>query len=139
VGRALILESTFLVDLERETRRGEDGPAHRFLADHPDDALYLTFTVAGELAAGVEGDGRARWEELVAPFHVLGCSLDVCWHYGQLERHLREVGLLIGSNDLWIAATGVAHSLPVVTANERHYRRVPGLVVVGYRDDRSPG
>ena len=42
---------------------------------------------------------------------------------------------MIGGNDLWIAATAVAHGVPVVTRNARHYRRVPGLDVRGYSAD----
>jgi predicted nucleic acid-binding protein len=40
-------------------------------------------------------------------------------------------GNLIGANDPWIAATAVANGIPVVTRNQEHDRRVPGLVVVG--------
>jgi predicted nucleic acid-binding protein len=128
----LILETTFLVDLERESVRGIDGPAHEFLAQYSSHALYLTFTVAGELAAGFEANDRGRWEAFLAPFRVLPCTHDVCWRYGRISRNLREAGLLIGSNDIWIAATALAFELPVVTANERHYRRVADLTVVGY-------
>jgi predicted nucleic acid-binding protein len=132
VGAGLILETTFLIDLERELLRSEPGAAHAFLQGHGAEPLYLTFTVAGELAAGYGADGRGRWEALVAPFHVLPCTLDVCWHYGRAERHLRANGMLIGANDLWIGATGLAHGMAVVTRNLGHYRRIPGLEVVGY-------
>ena len=132
MGRAVILETTFLIDLERETTRNEPGPAQRFLERHAADPLYLTFTIAGELAAGFEANDRGRWEAFLAPFHVLPCTHDVCWRYGRISRNLREAGLLIGSNDIWIAATALAFELPVVTANERHYRRVADLTVVGY-------
>jgi predicted nucleic acid-binding protein len=56
----------------------------------------------------------------------------VRWEYGQAYRHLRDNGQLIGTNDLWIAATAVANQMPVVTRNVEHYRRVPRLEVVGY-------
>jgi len=46
---------------------------------------------------------------------------------------LKENGLLIGSNDLWIAATALAYRMPVVTGNVEHYRRVPDLQVESYR------
>ena len=49
---ALILETTFLIDLEREFARGGDRPAQRFLASHAAHRLFITPTVAGELAAG---------------------------------------------------------------------------------------
>lgn len=128
----MILETTFLVDLDREISRGSAGPAQEFLEQHADERLYITPTIAGELAAGPRIDDREAWEALVAPFRILEINRDVCWEYGRACRYLRANGLLIGSNDLWIAATAVAHRAPVVTRNERHYRRVPGLTVLSY-------
>ncbi len=128
----LILETTFLVDLEREAASGP-GPAHAFLQRHPDRPLHLTFTVAGELAAGPTMDDRDRWEEFLDPFTVLPWTPDVAWRYGRTFRYLRAQGLLIGSNDLWIAATALAEGMPVVTRNLDEYRRVPGLDVMSYR------
>jgi len=128
----LILETTFMIHLESELLRAETGPPQALLERHPSDRLHITFTVAGELAAGPGVDQRQRWEAFLSPFHVLTCTKDVCWEYGKTYRYLRDNGLLIGSNDLWIAATALAHGLPVVTRNEQHYRRVPGLRVMSY-------
>ena len=133
MGARLILETTFLIDLERERRRGAGGPAHEALARAASDRLFVTFTVAGELAAGASLSDRAAWESFLAPFHVLPCTRDVCWEYGRVFRHLQQNGILIGANDLWIGATALAHGMPVVTANAEHYRRLPGLEVVAYR------
>lgn len=132
MGQALILETSFLVDFERENNRGTAGPAVGFLESHEDARLYVTFTVAGELAAGTSLAERARWEEFLAPFHVLAFNADVSWEYGRTYRYLQENGLLIGGNDLWIAAAGLAYHMPVVTRNVQHYRRVPGLRVEEY-------
>jgi tRNA(fMet)-specific endonuclease VapC len=133
VGRSLILETSFLVDYERENNREVAGPALAFLEAHEADRLYITFTVAGELAAGLSLADRARWQEFVAPFHVLAFNHDVAWEYGRAWRYLQDNGLLIGANDLWIAATGLAYRMPVVTRNGGHYRRVPDLQVETYR------
>jgi tRNA(fMet)-specific endonuclease VapC len=132
VGRALILETTFLIDLEREHHRGRPGPAVSFLEQNPDARLYLPFVVAGELAAGLSMRERARWESFLAPFYVLPSSAEVSWQYGRSARHLLDTGGMIGTNDLWIAATGLAYGMPVVTRNVQHYRRVPGLDVQAY-------
>ena len=128
----LILETTFLVDLERELATGKAGPAQALLESRASEPLFLTFTVAGELAAGIGPSGRERWEKLLAPFPVLAMNADVCWEYGKTFRYLKANGRLIGANDLWIAATGIAWSKAVVTRNVKDYRRVPGLEVVGY-------
>lgn len=132
MGPFLILETTFLVDLDREVSRGAGGPAQDFLERHAEERLYLTPTIAGELAAGPRVAEREAWETLIAPFRVLEINRDVCWEYGRAYRYLSDNGLAIGGNDLWIAAAGLAHRVPVVTRNERHYRRVPGLSVLTY-------
>ncbi|MFB3854778.1 MAG: type II toxin-antitoxin system VapC family toxin [Vicinamibacterales bacterium] len=132
MGERLILETSFLIDFERENNRGIPGAALSFLEAHEEARLYITFTVAGELAAGLSLDGRARWEEFVAPFHILPFTVDTSWEYGRVYRYLKENGLLIGANDLWIAATALAYRMPVVTRNVEHYRRVPDLDVRSY-------
>jgi predicted nucleic acid-binding protein len=132
VGRSLIAETTFLIDLEREHNRGTPGPAVAFLEANDTSRLYLPFVVAGELAAGTSLQDRAKWETFLAPFFVLASTSDVSWEYGRAYRYLQENGRLIGGNDLWIAATGLAYRMPVVTRNAEHYRRVPGLEVEEY-------
>lgn len=128
---AVLLETTFLVDLERERRRRE-GPAHALLASLPDTLLHISPTVAGELAAGKSLATRRHWEDFIRPFRVLPITLDVEWEYGETYRFLKDNGLLIATNDLWIAATASANGMPVVTRNAAHFRRVPRLRVLTY-------
>lgn len=128
---SFLLDTTFLIDLERETSKSP-AAAHRFLESHPEAPLYLTVTIAGELAGGESLADRDRWRRLLSAFRVLPVTEDVAWRYGTLYRFLKTNGLLIGSNDLWIASAALAHGLPLVTRNRRHFQRVPGLEVVGY-------
>jgi len=63
VVEALILETTFLIDLERERHRRRPGKAAAFLELHENARLYLTFTIEeGEVytfgAVTIESDGR---------------------------------------------------------------------------------
>lgn len=132
MGQALILETTFLVDLEREALRGNPGPAHRFLETHGDRELCIALTTAGELACGPRLQERGAWDALVRRFRVLVPDLETCWTYGQAYRYLKDNGLPIGANDLWIAAVSIVHGIPLVTRNPSHFRRVPGLEVVEY-------
>lgn len=131
---SVILETTFLIDLERESKRAHDGPAHAFLQAHSSRLLYLTFTIVGELAAGTSLQRRQIWEEFISPFHILPCSRNISWEYGKIYSYLKANGQLIGGNDLWIAAAARAHQMPLVTANRRHFRRVPDLRLLPYRE-----
>lgn len=130
MANTLILETTFLIDLERERLKEERGPARGFLERHGDDRLVVTPTVVGELAAGFEDDGSERLGRFLAPFRVLEIDRDVCWHYSRIYRHLRDNGVLIAANDTWIAATARAYDIAVVTSKEKHFRRVPGIAVL---------
>jgi hypothetical protein len=55
---------------------------------------------------------------------------EVAWEYSRIFRFLRQNGMLIGTNDLWIAATAVAFSMPLVSRNVMEFLRVPGLRVL---------
>ena len=137
MGGTLVLETIFLVDLERERHRKIEGPAHRFLETRPEDRLSVTIVTAGELAAGAGEDERLGWERLVGSLDVLEIDLDVCWSYGRAYRYLQANGLLIGTSDLWIGSIALTRNLPLVTRKVKHFRRVPGLRVIGYADEET--
>ena len=52
--------------------------------------------------------------------------------YAGLSRELRHQGRPIGSNDTWIAATALAHQVPLLTRNIGHFERVAGLEIREY-------
>lgn len=129
----LSLDTTVLIDLQRERRSGVEGPAHVLLARDPDVELFLPTVALGEFAEGF-GDPDHPVLRIARELHVpLPVDEAVALEYGRITQELRGRGELIGSNDLWIAATSLRYDLPLATANVAHLRRVPGLEVVGYR------
>jgi tRNA(fMet)-specific endonuclease VapC len=128
----LILDTNFIITAEREARRGASRRADVFLAGHAEEMFYITFTVAGELACGQSAAPRRDWERLCRPYPVLPWTLEISWQYGEIYRLLAARGRLIGGNDLWIAATALAHGMAVVTNNTEEFARVPGLAVLSY-------
>lgn len=128
----MILDTNFLVALERETRRQHAGPATTFLLQSSSQDFCVTPTIEGEMACGVSMANRTAWESLLRPFRRLPITHSVAWHYGEIYRHLAATGNLIGTNDLWIAASGLAHSQAVVTRNVTEFQSVPALSVVTF-------
>lgn len=49
--------------------------------------------------------------------------------YGRIRSDLGRAGIVIGPNDLLIAATAMIHRLTLVTANTREFTRVIGLEI----------
>ena len=128
----MILDSNFLIHLERERRRKAEGPASQFLLSNADSPLAITPTIAGEIACGNSMRDRISWEKYLGFFTCLEITPEVSWHYGEIFRHLKGSGQMIGQNDLWIAATALAHDRPIVTRNTSEFARVPGLGVLSF-------
>ena len=129
----LAFDTTFLIDLQRERMGGDSrGPAHRFLADTPDQELYLSVTALGEFAEGFEQAGDPLLRAIRELHVLLPIDEKTALIYGQLARGLRGAGRLIGANDLWIASASLQHDLPLVTSNATEFGRVKGLEVVRY-------
>jgi len=45
---------------------------------------------------------------------------------------LHKQGLLCGDADILIAATALEHNLTIVTRNEKHFARIPGLKIANW-------
>lgn len=104
----------------------------------PHEAAISAVTVA-ELHVGVlaarDVDTRARrlaTLEATADVQVLGVDESVAAVWARLRVHLAESGRRLNVNDLWIAATALAHSLPVVTQDDDFgaVEGVAGLAIV---------
>jgi predicted nucleic acid-binding protein len=86
----------------------------------PDEVAISVITLA-ELQAGVlaaaEVEARARRLialGVVADIEVLPITERVAAEWARLRVHLADAGREINVNELWIAATAVAHGMPVV-------------------------
>ena len=74
---------------------------------------------------------RAVWEKALFPYQFLAVTEETAWRYGEIYRDLAGKGQLIGTNDLWIAATALFHGVPLATGNVKEFARVSDLQVIG--------
>jgi tRNA(fMet)-specific endonuclease VapC len=66
---------------------------------------------------------------LFAPLVSFPSDDDAARHYADIRQHLERAGIVIGPNDLKIAAICRARGLTLVSSNTAEFLRVPGLPV----------
>ena len=98
------------------------------------DALAMSLVTWGELQFGAQrSQSKAKaiqsLEILRENIQVLPMSPEVGSHYGDIRATLQSKGLIIGNNDLWIAAHARSLGLTLVTHNTREFKRVKDLTV----------
>jgi len=126
----MILDTNILIRLERELKKNENGPVTLFMNSLPQGRICITPTIAGEFCSGISMAERSLWEDALAPYEMVKITTECAWVYGAIYRDLAKKGELIGTNDMWIAATAMTHGLPVATGNIREFGRVEGLLVI---------
>jgi tRNA(fMet)-specific endonuclease VapC len=95
----------------------------------------LSFVTVGELLSWSKqrnwGPAKiAKLEQSIARTGVIPYDMALCQTYAELRAKLLGAGRPIGDNDLWIAATAIRHSIPLVSHNRKHYDEIPGLVLI---------
>ena len=131
-----LVDTDFLIDLEREWASASPGPAVAFLDIHQGTALAVSTVSVLEFLEGYEHPSAG--ERLLEAYKRLPVTESVARRGSRLRRTLRAEGQMIGDFDVLIAATALDAGVPLVTANTTHFYRVEGLTVEPYRDATSP-
>lgn len=100
------------------------------------DEVWLPFIVAGELRAGFAVGTQGPHNEAILRRFLLKSGVDVLYadeqtthHYAAIYRQLRKQGTPIPTNDMWIAALVLQHSLSLC-ARDAHFDVLPQLTRV---------
>ncbi len=131
------LDTTFLVDAIRETRRGHDGPARQWLASHRGEPLAMSVFVRAEILVGAELhadplEERRRVMAVCGDLPVILPDDRLADSYAGAHASLRREGTPLASMDLLIACVALNEGAPLLTANHSHFSRIPGLRVLTY-------
>jgi predicted nucleic acid-binding protein len=129
--RQFLFDTCFLIDFEREMKRGA-GKAHAFLRENADAVALISWTVAGEFAEGFMDICDPACAAMLHRFEILPMDEATAGQYARITSKLRRDSQLIGTNDLWIAAAALANGLELVTNNTAHFGRVAGLSMRSY-------
>jgi predicted nucleic acid-binding protein len=132
------LDSSFLIDLLRETAHGRPGSALDFIESlDPSEVLAVSVHVVCELRAGAEFSRRTLQEHegldrLLSGLLVAYPDDRFPAAYGRLLAATSRGGKPLPTMDLLIATAALLDDAPVVTRNVKDFSRMPGLRVLRY-------
>ena len=97
-------------------------------------SVVMSVITRGELEYGALGSHRSNealktLTNLARLIPAQAISNRVVTDYADIRHALRTKGLMIGGNDLWIAAHARSEDLTLVTNNVREFSRVPELKI----------
>ncbi len=128
----MLLDTSFLIDLQRELGAGPVRGATRFLNEHAEATPWISLITWMEFAEGYPPEGEDACRLFLSRFPLILPDPGIAWRAAQISRSLRRQGMVVGDHDIWLAATALERSLPLVTRNPRHFGRVPDLEVLRY-------
>ena len=124
-----LLDTNILSDLVRQPQ----GAVASRIVQAGEETICTSIIAAAELRFGAEKSGSNKLEDqvdlILSAIEILPLESPADREYGKLRHYLSRNGMLIGPNDMLIAAQALGGGLIVVTANSGEFSRVPGLVV----------
>ncbi|MGK2927189.1 MAG: type II toxin-antitoxin system VapC family toxin [Lysobacterales bacterium] len=127
-----LLDTNILSELVRRPQ----GQVAKCIEREGERSICTSIVVAAELRFGAQELGSERLsrqlETILGAIEILPLEEPADLHYASIRCALERRGELIGPNDLLIAAHALALENTLVTANEREFSRVPGLLVANW-------
>ena len=117
--RPVLLDATFLIDLERETARGEIGPARRFLPSLRGRPIVVSVVTVAELLEGAVDEDTtlaALWRFSIQGLHLAQAQ--------RCARRQRRTSRRLAENDAWLVATAESIDADVVGADRPAFARL---------------
>jgi predicted nucleic acid-binding protein len=119
VNRPALLDSSYLIDLERETAAGDLGPARRFLPSLRGRRIVVSIVSVEELLEGAADDAAALAS--LQRFTIQGLHLAQARRCAVLQRRASR---RLGENDAWLIATAESIDADVVAADRAAFERL---------------
>ena len=119
MSRPVVLDTSFLIALERETAIGEHGPARTFLASLRGRQLVISIVSVEEILEGA-ADEAAAFASLQR-FAIQGLHLAQARRCALLQRRASR---RMGENDAWSVATADSLNADVVGADRAAFERL---------------
>ena len=119
MNRPVLLDTSFLVALERETAANENGPARKFLRSLRGRRLVISIVSVEEILEGAVNEAAAFAS--LQRFAIQGLHLVQARRCALLQRRAMR---RMGENDVWLVATADSLDADVVGADRAAFERL---------------
>jgi predicted nucleic acid-binding protein len=119
VTRPVLLDTSFLVDLERETATGTIGPARRFIPSLRGRPLVISVITVAEVLEGAADEDAAAAS--LQRFTIQGLHLAQARRCALLQRRASR---RVSENDAWLVATAQSIDADIVGADREAFERL---------------
>ncbi len=128
----IIFDSSEIIALERNR-----GLIEELIAGREDEPFGISVVTVAELLHGVErADSETRRlkrqafvEKVIEQFPIYPFDVAAARIYARIWASLVQRNLTVGAHDLIIAATAISLDYTVLTANQRDFAKVEGLLL----------
>jgi tRNA(fMet)-specific endonuclease VapC len=138
-GVPTLLDTDTLSEVLKQRDENVTRAAQTYLGDYR--RFTLSVLTRYEILRGLRARGAVRQElafdALCQVSQILPLTDPIAVRAAAIYADLRQHGELISDADILIAATALEHGMVLATGNVAHYERIPGLLVVNWR--QSPG
>ena len=121
---------------------------HQMVVDnfkaHADVPKAISAVTYGELIYGARKSERvaenlAKIHRLSELFPIIDITRAVMDSFGEIKASLSSTGITVDDFDLLIGCTALTLNYGVVTNNQKHYQKIPGLRVVNWTGPMGGG
>ena len=119
MSRPVLLDTSFLIALDRETARGEEGPARRLLTRLRGRRLVVSVISVEEILEGATDQSAAA--AALERFVLQGVHLAQARRCALLQRRSAR---RLGENDAWLVATAQSLDADVAAADRKAFERL---------------
>ena len=102
------------------------------LLEHDPSEISISSITMAELEFGIHHSSKPEQNRIALMMFLSGITVlpfdsNAAWEYGSIRHSLQSQGLMIGGNDMLIAAHAKSLNLTLVTHNTREFSRVEQL------------
>jgi tRNA(fMet)-specific endonuclease VapC len=124
-----LLDTNIISDL----MRNPEGKISKKIAEIGEKYIFTSVLAIGEVRYGIEK--RRSEKHATALKNIMPFINPEPWkapadrHYATIRLAIEAMGLPVGQLDMLLGAQALASGAVFVTANEKHFRHMPGLII----------